>query len=277
MTVNSYLTNLAGQAIIRDTEKSGIQRSITTLRARLNKHFGADIKRQLIFGSYSRNTILPRSMDERSDIDYLIVFDDVGVQPQALLNRLNRFAQKYYARSDIAQSNPTIILELNHIRFELVPASESFWSGLQIPAPASAYQNWMDTDPTGFNSALSQANQNNNKQIKPLVRLVKYWNASNGYVFDSYSLEQSIAERSYWHLSGLGLLSTPQLKDYFFGYMEDIDLGWNPPKWKNEKVLRAKRLIAEARLYDGISDQGERKIKQILPPIGALQGLLGGV
>lgn len=276
MTVNSYLTNLAGQAIIRDTEKSGIQRSITTLRARLNKHFGADIKRQLIFGSYSRNTILPRSMDERSDVDYMVVFEDSSLQPQTYLNRLRSFAQRYYGSSEIAQSNPTIVLELNHIRFELVPAIDPYFFGLQIPAAASDYQNWLETNPNDFNDLLTQVNQNNSNMINPLVRLVKYWNACNSYVFDSYNLEQRIVDRGYGHLGGFGILGGPgpHLKDYFYDYMEDMELGWYPPKWKAEKVQRAKRLIAEAKLYDGISDQGESKIKLLLPPVSALSGLL---
>src|SRR5690606_26208932 len=43
MTINSYLTNLANQAILRDDEKAGVQRSITTLQTRLADHFGAQM------------------------------------------------------------------------------------------------------------------------------------------------------------------------------------------------------------------------------------------
>jgi hypothetical protein len=61
-------------------------------------------------------------MDEKSDIDYMVVFSDRDYQPQTYLDRLRRFTEYYYQKSEIKQSHPTIQLELNHIRFELVPA-----------------------------------------------------------------------------------------------------------------------------------------------------------
>ncbi|MEW8228434.1 MAG: nucleotidyltransferase domain-containing protein, partial [Candidatus Thiodiazotropha endolucinida] len=198
MTVNSYLTNLANASIIRDQEKAGIQRSINTISERLRRHFGGDINRSVIFGSYSRGTILPRHMDQRSDIDYMVVFAESNHQPQTYLNRLRRFVETYYARSEIAQSNPTIVLSLNHIRFELVPAIDDWFNGLRIPAKASSFSNWIDTDPTGFNQELINKNQSHYNLIKPLVRIMKYWNAQNRYPYDSYELEQLIVGHGYW-------------------------------------------------------------------------------
>jgi hypothetical protein len=141
-------------------------------------------------------------MDQRSDIDYLVVFAESTNQPQTYLNRLRRFVEVYYGRSEIAQSNPTIVLSLRYINFELVPAINHWFSGLQIPAKAADYQNWIDTDPTGFNRELTRANQNNKNLIKPVVRLIKYWNACNRYPFESYELEQKVVSHGFW-LTGL--------------------------------------------------------------------------
>lgn len=154
MTINSYLTNLANQAILRDEEKAGVQRSISAMQSRLNAHFGAQINQGFVFGSYSRGTILPRSMDSQSDVDYMVIFSDGGLRPQSYLDRLRRFAEVNYARSEVAQSSPTVVLELNHIRFELVPALKTWLSGFQIPAQGSGFDNWQDTDPKGFNDQL---------------------------------------------------------------------------------------------------------------------------
>ena len=266
MTINSYLTSLATEAVIRDRERESIQRSIATLQTRLTQHFGNDIQQQFIFGSYSRGTILPRSMDINSDVDYMVVFADNSYRPQTYLNHLRGFVEAYYGRSEIAQSNPTIILSLNHICFELVPAVNNWFSGLQIPAKAGDYQDWIATDPTGFNQELVDANRNHGSQIKPLVRLIKYWNAQNRYPFESYALEQNVVHRGYGFIS---LFGGNQLKDYFFSFIDGMDAGYFAPQWKQDKVSRAKDLVALARNQDreGSIFSAEETIQRLLPPV----------
>jgi len=272
MTINSYLTGLANLAILRDDEKASVQRSITALQTRLTNHFGNQIGQHFVFGSYSRGTILPRPMDPQSDVDYMVVFADTGLQPQSYLDRLRRFAEVQYARSEVAQSHPTAVLELNHIRFELVPAVRNWFSGLQIPAKGSGYRNWQDTDPNGFNQTLSGANQANGNLIKPLVRVMKYWNATASYPFESYALEQHVAGQGY---GVLGLLGSRQLADYFFQAVESLDAGWSAPQWKKESVSRLKQLASLARSQErsGSSIQAETTIKRLLPAVGGLLGV----
>ncbi len=272
MTVNSHLTALSNFAIVRDRERDCIQRSLATLQDRLNRHFGTNISNQFVFGSYSRNTILPRSMDTNSDVDYMIVLTDSSARPQTYLNRLRRFVEAYYSRSEIFQSNPTIVLSLNHIKFELVPAINDWFSGLKIPAKTSAYEDWISTDPTGFNQQLTSANQAHRNLIKPLIRIMKYWNARNRYPFDSYELEQDIVQHDF----GLfGLFMPKQLKDYFYDYAGQVNVGWSAPQWKKDAVVRLRRVIEEAKQLegDGYLETAEKRIKQLLP----MPGLLGGV
>lgn len=272
MTINSYLTGLANLAILRDDEKASVQRSITALQSRLTNHFGNQIGQHFVFGSYSRGTILPRSMDPQSDVDYMVVFADTGLQPQSYLDRLRRFAEVRYSRSEVAQSHPTVVLELNHVRFELVPAVQNRFSVLQIPAKGSGYQSWQDTDPNGFNQTLSSANQVNGNFIKPLVRVMKYWNATARYPFESYALEQHIAAQGY---GLLGLLGTRRLADYFLQTVESLDAGWSAPQWKQDVVSRLNQLVvlAQSQERSGNAIQAEATIKRLLPPVGGLLGV----
>ena len=138
MSVNSYLTTLASDLVLSSSEKASISTSISTLSSRLNSYFGSNITNHFQFGSNTRGTILPRKADTDSDIDYMVVFDSTDGQkkPQTYLDRLRRFAEEKYSTSEIAQSNPTIVLSLNHIKFELVPAIYNY--SYQIPSPASS-------------------------------------------------------------------------------------------------------------------------------------------
>ena len=270
MTVNSYLVALSTAAVIRDREKNSIQRSISELEDRLDQYFGDEISDHFLFGSYTRGTILPRSMDKRSDIDYMVVFKDSSSRPQTYLDRLRRFVNTYYVRSEIVQSNPTITLSLNHIKFELVPAIESWWHGLRIPAKRRDMNDWIATNPNDFNEALVASNKSNNNLIKPMIRLVKYWNARNKYPFPSFELERQLADKSYFGVGGLW--KHGQLKDYFFDAMRSLDCDRSDAKYKIDAVNRARDLVdqAEALLSQGQDDQSERVIRRLLPlPKGA--------
>ncbi len=68
MSVLSFLTDTARSAVLSATEQSSITTSISTLQTRIGLHFASGVvKQQFRFGSSTRGTILPRSMDEHSD------------------------------------------------------------------------------------------------------------------------------------------------------------------------------------------------------------------
>lgn len=102
MSVNSYLSNCASDLVLSSSEKDSITTSINTLETRLTSYFGSDIEEKFKFGSYTRGTILPRKVDDNSDIDYMIVLDNSNnYKPQTFLDRLKRFAEAKYSTSAI--------------------------------------------------------------------------------------------------------------------------------------------------------------------------------
>lgn len=191
MSVNTYLSGLASDLVLSNSEKTSITTSINAIKSRLDSYF-SDLTEKKVFGSYVRGTILPRKVDSKSDIDLMIVFSNPnGYKPQSFLNKLKNFAEHYYSTSEIYQSSPTIVLELNHIKFELTPAYVSYGM-YYIPNGPS---DWMYTDPDGFYNNLTQCNVNNAYKIKPVVRLIKHWNIQKNYRdLTSYWLEKKIAD-----------------------------------------------------------------------------------
>ena len=192
MSVNSYLSGLASNLVLSNTEKSNISTSVDTIKTRLSWYFSNEVVEKKIFGSYVRGTILPRKVDEKSDVDIMIVFNNpYGYKPQTFLNKLKSFAEKYYSSSEIYQSSPTVVLELHHIKFELTPAYVEYGMYYIPNFPSDC----MYTDPYGFYSTLTECNVNNASKIKPVVRLLKHWNIQKNYRnMASFSLEKKIAE-----------------------------------------------------------------------------------
>lgn len=195
-------------------------------------------------------------MDENSDIDYMVIFKDDGSKPQTYLNRLKRFVETYYSRSEIYQSSPTIVLELNHIKFEIVPAKE-VWGQKYIPDGSG---DWMATNPNDFNNTLTDKNKNNGNLIKPTIRLAKYWNAKNGYIYSSYLFEKRIV--------GFDFLWTRQnQRDFLFNVFDNISEYDVTAQSKKDKIKRAKEIVANVRKYeaDNMPVTAEIEIKKLIP------------
>jgi len=255
MSVLSYLETRASDAVLSGEEKSSIVRSIAALRTRLDGYFPNNLTEQFQFGSSTRGTILPRAMDARSDIDYMIVFSDAGYGTQTYLDRLKRFAEYSYSRSEIKQSSPTIVLELNHIKFDLVPALKDYL-GYQIVGSSG---NWIRTDPNDFNETLDKKNNQELFKIKPTMRLAKFWNSLNGYVFESFEFEK-------W-MVGLSYLSCTNQVHYLFAVFDNLNIYQIDTQWRRDRVQRAKDIVNQVRYYERnqMPASAEIEVKKLIP------------
>lgn len=255
MTVQSYLYDRAMEAVLDDDEKVSIAKSIAAIGTRLNAHFDDALSNHFAFGSYTRGTILPRSLDAESDVDYMVVFKDEGYAPQTYLDRLRRFGEARYFSSEIYQSSPTFVLNLNHIRFELVPALVN-GSGYSIPDGAGG---WMLTTPNAFNRSLTEKNQACKSRLKPAIRLAKMWNASGGYPFASFPLETEAAQFSF-HVCDDSIAS------HFFMIMDNLMLPVGAAQWRIDRLKRASEIIGSARYYVRTDPElAETEVRKLFP------------
>ncbi|MDI0267821.1 nucleotidyltransferase domain-containing protein [Clostridioides difficile] len=269
MSVNSHLEKLSHELIIRDSEKESIKKSIEVIKSRLKSYFGNNIVETFCFGSYTRGTMLPRKVNENSDVDYMVVFSNSFLYaPQTLLNKLRGFVETYYSRSEIYQSNPTIVLELNHIKFELVPAYSNnmyLWqeNHYRIPAKASDYNDWIDTCPDDINNKLTRLNVESNNKLKPAIRTIKYWNSLNNNVYSSYELESAI-------LANMHCFWRTSIQDYFTAITELLGYNFSTPAWKINKIDYLKKwynhALAEENIFKNYT-QSNIYMENILPSI----------
>jgi predicted nucleotidyltransferase len=201
-TINNYIKNIADTLFISygTTERTNIDLSIASIKRKLNDHFGNRITEIILFGSYARGTILPRKYDTNSDIDIMIVFntnDFKEMMPETYRDNLKKFADLKYPRSLVTKSLPSIVVELQKIKFDLVPAvinTSWFLSTIYIPNRGSE---WQETDPNGFTANLTNVNQQYGNIVKPIIRLMKYWNTRNGSPYESFELERIISEMNF--------------------------------------------------------------------------------
>jgi predicted nucleotidyltransferase len=205
-SIDFYLRNLASSYYLKNNsiEVEKISSSISNLLSNLDKELGILIKRRFIFGSYDRDTILPRSIDKYSDVDIMVVFNhtDYEREPETYRNWLKNFADKYYKDrygSEVIKSHPTVTIRLNNIHYDLVPAKEItyVYSSPELYIP-SKITGWQITDPNDVKNKLTTANTQYNNVVRPIIRLLKAWNCFNDYPYDSYKLELEITTMNFY-------------------------------------------------------------------------------
>lgn len=256
MSVLSYLNDLSSNLVISQDEKISIAVSLGFLKNNLTswEHHN-DISEQFVFGSFDRETILPRWADEDSDVDYMIVFKNPNnLQPQTFLTWLRGFADKYYSRSVCHQAFPTVAVELSHIKFELVPAVNTW--GYMIPDRSTYYSRWQSTDPKSIKQRIGTANAFN-KNVRPLIRIMKYWNAKHGKVYASFELEQMVANYLFY--------GQANLEDCFYLFVDNMPVRYEFSQVKKSAINSLKYKVNLIRNYKRIGNnlQAEALVKSI--------------
>lgn len=258
MSVLTYLNSLSSQLVLSTDERINISVSLGFLKTRLNNwsHSG-DILEQEVFGSYDRDTILPRKYDEGSDVDYMIVFKNPNrLQPETFRTWLKKFAEDKYKRSEIYLDYPTTVLELSHIKFELVPAIKPYWGSYMIPDNTTIFSKWQSTNPFTLKNTITEANKINHN-VRPLIRLMKYWNVLNGKPYASFELEQKIANMPFWY--------SKNLEECFYFFVEALMADYSMSQANKNAVNKLKNQARQAQYHKqmGLPAYAENDIKTL--------------
>jgi len=110
----------------------------------------------------------------------------------------------------------------------------------------------METEPDKFNNELTQANTKYNSIVKPIIRLIKYWNAAHEYPYFSFELETAVADMDFSNdnLESGFLYATKKLSSYDLPNWaaKKVDILKSDAKWINEyleheDIFKAKKAL----------------------------------
>lgn len=221
MNINNKLITFAQQELVlgyNATERERIIASLNQLEKKLRDKLNHNISEIIQFGSFTRNTILPRKYDPQSDVDLLVVFNTTNGKytPGTYRKHLHDLLESAYPNSFSKKDFPIVKLELNHIIFDVVPAycEVSLFNNKTYYIPDLA-DGWRSTAPNDINNNLTQKNQTyGNNIVRNVIRLCKHWNASANYPFESYVMEKWILDRYFY--------SGDNLYDKFLSVLNDL-------------------------------------------------------
>lgn len=245
-SINTYLKSLSYIYYLKkdSDEIDRINRSLNNLLANLDKELEYLVSYRFVFGSYDRDTILRRSIDSKSDIDLMVVFNHTEYErtPETYRAWLKNFADKYYKDrygSEVTKTFPTVTIKLNNISYDLVPAKQenSFLFGSKLYIPGSGNY-WRETNPSDVKENLLEVNKKYNYIVKPIIRLLKGWNAYNGHPFDSYELEMKITEMNFYG---------DNYQSGFFYAVGQLSTSWGDSEFKKNKLNSLKYNIGKVK------------------------------
>ena len=205
-------------------ERKRIENSIDGLSYWLRHKL--EVTETMVFGSWTRNTILPRKYDESSDIDLMVVFNGNlhNRDPEWCRERLRNYVASGYPKSDVRKDAPAVKLELNFIKYDLVPAVKDEWTGRYYMPNTSQYSSgWMFTSPKDIDTKLSRINTIIGGNLaRNVIRLCKYMNKSTGRTaMSSYELESCVLD----DVQSVSFLTPKRTYDYFLEVMSRMVVG----------------------------------------------------
>src|SRR5436190_340272 len=112
--LNNLLKKIASELFIKydSNERWKIDRSVDNILNKLEEYFDDQIEDAIVFGSFSRDTILPRKYDTNSDIDILVQFNTETydkLKPESYRNHLKKFADALYPNSLVGKDHPSVV------------------------------------------------------------------------------------------------------------------------------------------------------------------------
>jgi hypothetical protein len=185
-SVEPQLWSLVSEIEPTPTQKAGAVRSQNHLRDLLNSGQMANrIKASYLSGSYARDTAI-RPLD---DVDVIFVIDPSfwinGLaalfsrpDPEAVLKTFATAIRYRYPVSSAYGQRRSVRLELFHLDIDCVPAIEDSPGSDFIWIPDRDAAEWIKSSPKRHSAQAVAANQLNGGRLKPLIKLLKYWNGN---------------------------------------------------------------------------------------------------
>lgn len=255
MDINTYLTNLDKYLILEKDKKDRIEKSIGFIKQKLWGIFQDRLAEVKVFGSFAKETYITQDID--SDVDILVIFKSKDFQPQTYLNQIKTFATEHYSRSNIYPDHPTIAIEMEHVKFEIVPAIFASADEVRIPAPRTKDLKWVLSNPTRIQTKLNEKDKNNKGLIKPLIRILKFWNCLNEKPYNSFEIEKYVVNRLY---------DCRDLKEYFYSAINGLtDISQTPEQKKFYDSAKERRRRLRALETNNLSEYIETELTTFLP------------
>jgi hypothetical protein len=157
------------------------------------------VSNTFLTGSYKKKTLI----NPANDVDVFIVlsgYTQHNITPNTILDKLKQDLKITYPKTPVKQNKPCVVIDFNHITFELTPAIEieNYWGGdseFYIPKMSKDNEWQLVENPRVLEKALTEANQRLNNKLNPLIKMMKKCKVNNNLSTPSFEMEKMAINR----------------------------------------------------------------------------------
>lgn len=258
---------------LREGEQNKASKLQREARELIAKHFAID--RDFLTGSYKRHT----KTRPLKDVDIFFVLDKDKEKkyldkPLQLLEDVRKAIAPVYGESKVKIGRRSVGVDLLYdpndedkiLSIDIVPA---FDCGNHYQIPDNVLKKWVYTDPEIHAEEATSANKNFNGEWKPMVKIIKKWNETQGKpIKPSFLIEVMAMQILYPPFSG-GYVY--ELKSFFATAADRISETWNDPaglgapvsdQMDASRITLARQKLVEAGKFIDQAIQAERNGNQ---------------
>jgi len=163
------------------------------------------VSHTFLTGSYKKKTLI----NPANDIDVFVVlsgYTQYDIKPNTILDKLKKDLNITYPKTPVKQDKPCIIINFEHVTFELTPAIEikNYWGGdSEFYIPKMSKDNeWQKVEnPRILEEKLTEANKRLNQKLNPLIKMMKKCKLKHNLKIPSFEMEQ-MAINSLYSIDG---------------------------------------------------------------------------
>ena len=230
ITTSEAFKKFKSRLELRDAEQRDAIRLHTEIRAHIGDNFS--ILKHFLTGSYKRHT----KTRPLKDVDIFFVLDKEKQKkylsdPVGLLNDFKKCLTKEYGENKVKIGRRSVGIDLSvgpdDEKICSIDAVPAFDAGNHYQIPDNVLNKWIDTDPEIHAEEATAANKAFDDEWKPMVKMIKKWNETQGKpVKPSFLIEVMAMELLYPPFSG-GYVY--ELKSFFATAADRISETWADP------------------------------------------------
>jgi hypothetical protein len=186
-TVSGAFLELLGRLDLTADQAETASTRATALKDFFDRNFTM-AERSFTIGSYRRGTLVrpERDIDLLAPLDYTTYKDRFDNDSRAFLYFVRDELNDRYALSKVSSRGVAVLLDFNVIRADVVPAFRRMGGGYFIP---DGRKRWTATNPDFHTRIIRDRDRELGERLKPLIRLMKFWNIQNGGHLRSFHVE----------------------------------------------------------------------------------------